>query len=430
MLFVGGGLGAEEPNDVQQQLRLLLQQNQSLQEQLRKQQIMIDSLTSKMGEIQSNQTSRSRELESSESAAKPSASTPKDSGGFNLGKVNISGEGSVGILTTGSEGKYPHTQFRLNEARLFVEAPIWNDVYFYSELDMATPEEQDVQLRLGEIYLDVENVSQLWGREGTLNVRAGRMYVPYGEEYLSRYAIDNPLISRSLTDLWGVNAGLEFYGRLGKFSYVVAAENGGISDTQDFESDKSVAGRLGYDPTRWLHVSVSGMRTGDLSVSGDYMSAMWFGNGFFRSIGSTQTTTFHANLVEGDVDVSLPRGHVKAFGGYIRYDDNDPTANNGRDVYYYSVEGMHDLTRKLYAGARFSQILAPGGFPLTGYGDFGDYFLNTLSTELWRLSLGVGYRWSPNLVLKAEYTFERGKDLGGDSRKHEDFVGAEAAFRF
>jgi hypothetical protein len=297
-------------------------------------------------------------------------------------------------------------------------------------VDMATPEQQDVQLRLGEIYLHVENVSQLWDREGMLNLRAGRMYVPFGEEYLSRFAIDNPLISRSLTDLWGVNAGLELYGRMGKFSYVVAAENGGSSDMQDFESDKSIAGRLGYDPTRWLHASVSGMRTGDLSVQNDFLSAMWFGNGFFRSIGSAQTTYFHANLVEGDVEAKLPHGHVKAFGGYVRYDDNDPAANNGRNVYYYSVEGVQDLTRKLYAGVRFSQILAPNGFPLAGYGDFGNYFLNTLSTDLWRLSLGVGYRWSPNLVVKAEYSFERGKGMGGDNREHEDFVGAEAAFRF
>ena len=108
------------------------------------------------------------------------------------------------------------------------------------------------------------------------------MYVPFGEEYLSRYAIDNPLISHSLSDLWGVDEGVELYGKVGPVRYTMAVQNGGIPDTLDYNDDKSVAGRLEYDPARWLHLSASGMRTGDLQVSGDQLSAMWFGNGFLN----------------------------------------------------------------------------------------------------------------------------------------------------
>ena len=54
----------------------------------------------------------------------------------------------------------------------------------------------------------------------------------------------------------------------------------------------------------------------------------------------------------------------------------------------------------------------------------------SLTDELWRLSLGLGYRWNQNLLVKAEYSFERGKDLAGDKREHEDFFGVEAAFKF
>ena len=56
--------------------------------------------------------------------------------------------------------------------------------------------------------------------------------------------------------------------------------------------------------------------------------------------------------------------------------------------------------------------------------------LNTLTEEIWRLSLGLGYRWSQNLLVKAEYSFERGKELGGKKRNHEDLFGIEAAFKF
>jgi long-subunit fatty acid transport protein len=66
---------------------------------------------------------------------------------------------------------------------------------------------------------------------------------------------------------------------------------------------------------------------------------------------------------------------------------------------------------------------------MMGYGNGADYF-SSLTTELWRLSLGLGYRFSDRLVLKAEYSFERGKEASGDKRQQEDFFGTEAAFKF
>src|SRR6185437_7535226 len=112
-----------------------------------------------------------------------------------------------------------------------------------------------------------------------------------------------------------------------------------------------ITGRLSYEPCSHLHFSVSGMRTGDLNAQKDVLSALWFSGGFVRPLGVG--TVFHANLVEGDAQWRWARGHVKAFGGYIHYDDNDASANNRRDVYYYSVEGVQDVTRKFYAAARF-----------------------------------------------------------------------------
>lgn len=315
------------------------------------------------------------------------------------------------------------------------EAPVWGDVYFYSELNLATREAGDLDLRVGELYLDFEDVSKLWGRDRQLNARAGRFDIPFGEEYLTRDAIDNPLISHSLTDLWGVDEGIELYGSLGKFSYVAAVQNGGTPGTRDFNADKSVTGRLSYDPARWLHLSVSGMRTGDLSASPDedYLSELWFGGGWFRSIGSVETTKFHANLLQGDVALQFSRGHLKAFGGGAQYDDNDPNGDNRRDIYYYSVEGVWDVTRKFYTAARFSQIFADKGYPLTGNGNSGKYFFNPFgpqTEELWRLSLGVGYRFNRHLLVKAEYTFEQGKEVGGSQRNHVNLFAAEAAFAF
>ena len=158
---------------------------------------------------------------------------------------------------------------------------------------------------------------------------------------------------------------------------------------------------------------------------------MWFGNGFFRALGpAASTTKFHAELVEGDLQLRLPRSQVKAAGGYAHFDDNDTTANNRRDLYYYYVEGLYDVTPKIYAASRFSQIIAPGGYPLVGNGDFADYFLTSLTKNLWRLSLGGGYRWNRNLIWKVEYMFERGTEVGGDSRHREDLIATEITGKF
>lgn len=424
LAFIAGAplLRASDTN-WEEQLRSLREQNTALQQQVQKQGDVLDGLTRKVKELEAART----EPEAAASENPPGSTM----GGFNLGKVNISGEGGVAFFNTGSEGLAPHSEFRVDEARLFVEAPIWKEVYFYGEADLATRENTGLNLALGELYLDFQDVSQWWGKDNQLNVRAGRMDIPFGEEYLTRNVIDDPLISRSLPDLWGMDPGVELYGSVGKFSYVVAVQNGsGANGVQDFDGDKSVAGRIGYDPARWLHFSVSGMRTGDLSVAEDGTSALWFGNGLFHSIGTTATTTtFDADLVEGDLSVRWSGGHLSAFGGYARYDDNDTSADNGRDIFYYSVEGVQQLPRKFYTAVRFSEILAADGYPILGYGNYGTYH-SSPTTELWRASLGLGYRFSDRLVLKTEYSFERGKDADGNWRHHEDFFGTEAAFQF
>jgi len=425
--FAQGTAAFAVETNVEIRLQMLQQQNEALQSQLHQQQELIESLRRDVAAIHKSDEQRDAALKN-EKAAAAESEKPSPPAGFNFGKVHLSGEGGAGLFETGSEGAFPNAEFRVDEAKLFVDAQVWGDVYAFAELNLATREEPDVNLHLGELYLDVEDISKLWGHTGQLNARVGRMDIPFGEEYLTRDVIDNPLISHSLSDFWGVDEGLELYGTLGKFNYVVAAQNGGIPDTRDFTADKSVAGRICFDPNPHWHFSVSGMRTGDLSAPKDFLSALWFANGFFRPLGNG--TLFHANLAEADAQWRWSRGYVKAFGGYIRYDDNDPTANNGRDVYYYSVEGIQDLTRKLYAGARFSQIFAPKGFPLVGDGQMDSYLFGPLTDEMWRLSLGVGYRWSPRLVLKTEYTIERGHEPSGVNRNHEDLFATEAVFAF
>ena len=425
----GASIASGADESLPEQLESLRRQNTELQEMVRKQSSVIESLNQRVGQIESMAAKQKSETD----ASAESLETKPARTGIGFGPVNISGEGAAALFDSQRNGAFPDAEFRIDEAKLFVEAAVWGDVYFFSEINLAARTSDALQLELGELYLDFEDVSKLWGPERLLNIRVGRMDIPFGEEYLYRDAIDNPLISHSLTDFWGVDEGIELYGSAGKFSYVLAVQNGSMPGARDFNPDKAVVARLSYDPHQRVHLSLSAMRTGDLDVAGDELSELWIGGGWFRSIGSPATTEFHANLVQADFALNFSRGHIRASGGMARYDDNDPAADNQRDFYFYSLEGVSDITKKLYAGIRFSQIFVNKGYPLPGQGDLGTYFFNPFSPqaeELWRCSLGLGYRFSPHLVVKTEYSFEGGKELGGARREDVNMVSAQAAFGF
>ncbi|HEV2693909.1 MAG TPA: outer membrane beta-barrel protein [Verrucomicrobiae bacterium] len=407
---------------MEDEVRLLREQNALLQQQLQKQGSALDALKDKVQKLETNAEAQ---------AVAAGENPPPASAGYNIGNIHFSAEGGVAFFNTGTEGSTPHSEFRVDEARVFVEAPVWDDIYFYSDVDLATRETTGLNTQLGELYLDFEDVTKVFGKSSSwLNIKAGRLDTPFGEEYQTRYAMENPLISHSLTDIWGIDPGVELYGKLGKFSYVLAVQNGGGNGVRDYDGDKSVMARVSYDPNKTWHFSLSGMRTGNLDPKNDYTSALWFGNGWFTSIGSPATTKFHAEAVEGDITGRWKSGHVSAFGGYVRYGDNDPAADNSRNIFYYSVEAEQDLPHKFYLASRFSQILAPDGYPLVGFGDMANYFGGTLTTSLWRFTLGGGYRFSDRLAVKVEYSLEQGTEVGGAARSHEDFFGTEAVFKF
>lgn len=350
-----------------------------------------------------------------------------------LGRLHISGEGGVAFFDTGANGQFPNDEFRVDEAKLFVEAGIVNDIYIFGELNVITREEGNELFELGELYIEFENVFQ---KENLLNFRFGRFDIPFGEEYLTRDAIDNPFVSHSLSDIWGVDEGAEVYGFTKNIEYIFAVQNGSDPLIQDFDSDKAIVGRFQYKFSPKLHLSLSAMRTGDIDVQQDKLSGIWFGNSELMALGSDGTTTkFHAVLIQMDGHWGWQSGHVHAGGGYLNYEDNDSAADNSRDVYYFQLEAVQNLTTAKnvwYTGARYSRITADNGFPLVANGNMDRYMFDhsLLTKELWRFGIAIGYRIGHNFLIKTEYNFERGKFIDDTKRDEEDFFGVEAAFKF
>ena len=165
-----GGRAAD--GDTQRQIRQLQEQNETFQLQLRKQQGLIEQLSRQLAGLQG----------ASEAAPSTAAAeaTTRASQAFSPGKVRLSGEFALGLFHSQSAGQFPNAEFRVDEAKIFVEAPIWGEVYFFTELNLFTREEAAGELRVGELYVDVENLSRRWNKESQLNLRVGRMDIPFG----------------------------------------------------------------------------------------------------------------------------------------------------------------------------------------------------------------------------------------------------------
>jgi uncharacterized coiled-coil protein SlyX len=414
------------------QLQELIDQNRRLQEQVRAQQQTIESLNARMADLHQMAERNERGLRDLQDRVEtPTATAPAVRTTSRDQTVRVSAEAGLAFFSTGSEGQFPKSEFRADDPVISLEAPVWKNVYLFSELKLLTREANTESFQLGECYADFEDVSAAWGQPGLLNFRAGRLNIPFGEEYLRRSPVTNPLISHSLSDIWGCDEGVEIYGRVGPAQYVFAVQNGGVSRLHDFNADKALSGRVSWQPARWLHLSASAMRTGELAPA-DFLSEVWFANGFFRSLGTPATTTaFWASLAQADARVHWHNGEVSASLGQARYNDNDRRGSNARRLHYGYLEAVQSLTPQLYGAARYSRVSVPRGYPLTGWGAAGEYFFSpTLTEELRRFSLGLGYRFGPPLVVKVEYSWESGRERNGDQRDQENFFGAELGVKF
>jgi uncharacterized coiled-coil protein SlyX len=419
-------------------LQAVIEQNRLLQEQVKAQQKTIESLSAQVQEIRRATERQQHELQGLQQQPADTKETAIPVSTSRDQEVRVAGEVGLAYFSSGRNGQFPNGEFRVDDATITLEAPVWQDVYFFSELKLLTRESSTASVQFGELYVDFERLGAPFGRPDALNLRFGSINTPFGEEYLVRGAVENPLVSHSLSDIWGPDEGVELYGSIGAWQYAVAVQNGGLSQLRDYHSSKSFAARLGWDPFRWLHLSASAMRTGKLATvspvtsQGDNLSAQWFANGFFRSLGpASRTTNFWANLYEADAVAKWSDGKVSAAVGQVQFDDNDPLADNSRRLRYGYLEVMQAVTDHLYGATRYSAIDAPRGYPLAGLGNMGQYFFRpTLTEELRRLSFGFGYRFGPPLVLKLEYAWEWGRTTTGDARDHEDTLAAEVGLRF
>ena len=420
---------APAQGDRSAQLDEILAQNRSLLDQVQQQQKQINELRQRLDELKAPAVQPVATAPTPR--AEPAAFVPVENTLLRSAReIRVSGEVGLAFFSTGAKGAFPNSEFRVDDAKLFLESPVWKNVYVFTGLNLVTREAEDEYFEVGELYADVEDLF-VAGRDQRLSLRIGRFNIPFGEEYQYRDVMNNPLIAHSVADLWGTDSGIQIYGTFGQFRYNLAVQNGGDQALRDYHKDKSVTARIGFAPTKSLSVSASGHRTGKLDTVNDFFSNIWFGGGFFGALGPKATTpTFQAELLEFDANWQWKTGHLKSTAGFVKFSDANTAGDDSRRMNYFSLEAVQQIDERFYGAARYSEVRAPGGYPLVGHGNFGQYYFGPRTENLHRMTLGLGYRFADPLVWKLDYSWEDGRLSNGKRRQQEDMLATEIGLKF
>src|SRR6185436_13985857 len=129
--------------------------------------------------------------------------------------LEFSGYGAFTYLDTGSTGTNPGGSFLVKEASLFLNAQLTDHAFVFLETWLTRYLlDYGQEWWIGELYIQLTDIGARDGEHG-VGFKFGRIDIPFGEDYLTQDAIDNPLITLSASDPYGIDEGALAYGSFG-----------------------------------------------------------------------------------------------------------------------------------------------------------------------------------------------------------------------
>ncbi len=211
-----------------------------------------------------------------------------------------------------------------------------------------------------------------------------------------------------------------------RFGYVASVTNGETPFDDDADSGKQATLKLFVNPTSWLHLSVSGLRSGGIgSDEEDAMGALWLGETWARAFGASSDLP---NLVDGVVvadgpnelddtalfgaDVILRRpdwGHLWLGAGSYDIDSTGASLYD-RELRYWIAELLVEAGLILPELDPFYVALRAAGLGTDD--DEEGYLLDSRYDDLYGYNMRdlvaysavLGWRLTPSLRLRLEYT--------------------------
>ena len=330
-----------------------------------------------------------------------------------LAKLKIKGRAALGFFDSGKAGSYPAGSFEMPDAKIqfgFQPDDI-NTLVLRFNVNNATAQSP----LMDYFFLQSKDfIPALKDSPFSLSARLGRFKLGFGEETWTDNLVEGIVPSNSAARATVVDEGLEFAGKvkldkigLEPLGVVVSVSDGNSGVGSDSTASKAFMGKLYHNPIKPLYVSGSYYNSGELDSSSSEMSlagvtsAIQSGMAWRRSVweldarydfGKGKKPLEPIVFSDSKAIVRLSYGEFKDDGNRTR------SGNLG------FVDGIYNLTKKFYAAGRYSFIDLNGDVTAT---------LNSVTANRYdRFSLGGGYRWSDNVILKLGYDWNKNSGPG------------------
>lgn len=328
-----------------------------------------------------------------------------------LSRLKLKGRAAVGFFDSGKAGSYPAGSFEMPDAKIqfAFEPDKINTIVMRFNLNNATAQSP----LLDYFYLQSKDfLPFLKDTSFSLSARLGRFKLGFGEETWSDNPAEGVLASNSAARVTVIDEGFELAGKidlaklgikpLKPLGWVISASDGNSGVGSDPSASKAFMGKLYYTPVESLYLSATYYDSGDLGTQNAELS-----------VGGMNSRPSGANNWERkvwEVDARYDFGKGKkpldppAFSDSkailrLSYGQFHDEAVNDREGNFAFVDGIYNLTKKYYIAGRYSFVDLDGDATST---------INSVTANKYdRYSLGFGYRWSENIILKLSYDWNK-----------------------
>jgi hypothetical protein len=383
-------------------------------------------------------------------------------------RIRLSGSAELDYLQgqDDDEGIFHDGSTQVYDARIFVDADLGSDVRMGETTvfrDSGFTFEYNLvrlgyaQNEVGDLYVDLRGIlARDW-----LNLEFGRFQIPFGENYLrfGRGRKNDPFIALTAAPPWFWDEGIKLWGKTsdGHFGYVASLTDGEGGFNEEGNGSKQVTLKLSWDPTEWMHLSASGLRTGTLGSDGSpAFASLWLGEAIPAAFGDGSSVPNYDHgvavpngpdklrnvvVIGGDAIFKFPDTRLWLSGGNASIDSHGPSLYD-RDVLYWLAELIVQL--RLISPTLDPMYLALRANGLGTYDDDEGYLLdfryrdvgyNMKALNAYAVALGLPL--GDHMVLKAQYAIQNIGLVDGieeeeirDAAENADFFGMEIGVHF
>lgn len=338
-----------------------------------------------------------------------------------LSKLKIKGRAAVGFLGSDKDGAHRSGAFQMPDAKIqfSFQPDDVNTLVLRFNLNNAVTTISTTSPLLDYFFLQSKDfLPFLKNTPYSLSGRLGRFKLGFAEETWSNNPIEGIVPSNSAGNVGVTDEGLELAGKvkldkikianytLTPLGWVVSVSNGNSGTGTDTSTSKAFMGKIYYSPINPLYLSGSYYNSGDLKLSDSEFSIAGL------VARPTNAVNWKRSVWEVDGRYDFAKGKKPlepvafsdskailrlSYGGF-----RDTTSTAGateRTGNFGFVDGLYNLNKKFYLAGRYSFVNLDSDLTAT--------LNNVTANEYDRYSLGMGYRWSENTIVKLSYDWNK-----------------------